>query len=372
MGEKIVQSHAQRKFMLFGGQHSLTAKALSLAVLALLFAAWASGQTPQSDCAKQSAAAHYTPIKSIDFSSKHNIMIKSQDGTLTPMDVPYYRSKLIAPGTWQIESDGDYSYLLEGDSEALAIDTGYGAGNIREYLQTLTSKPLRFVANTHDHFDHTANDAYFDCAYMSAETAKKATIPFQSFDGVNFPRDYPKVIVGDGYKIQLGNREVDVFIIPNHTAGGTAYLDKRERIMFSGDEIFQGNITISATGSVAQYERNMSKLEAHRSEFDRLATGGFGVIDATWVDKFLANTQYILAGHEGEPATPQQRRPAPPSDPSAPLTYNRRFPRPGDSAERNSNPSGPNQPGPPQANENLRKMTYDGCGITYDIRHIQG
>ncbi len=68
-------------------------------------------------------------------------MIKSQDGTLTPMDVPYYRSKLIAPGTWQIESDGDYSYLIEGDNEALAIDTGYGAGNIREYLQTLTKKP---------------------------------------------------------------------------------------------------------------------------------------------------------------------------------------------------------------------------------------
>lgn len=357
--------------MLFGGQHSLKAEALSLAFLTLLFAGWASGQTSQSDCAKQSAAAHYTPIKSIDFSSKHNVMIRSEDGTLTPMDVPYYRSKLIAPGTWQIESDGDYSYLLEGDSEALAIDTGYGAGNIRAYLQTLTSKPLRFVANTHDHFDHTANDAYFDCAYMSAETAKKATIPFQSLDGVHFPRDYPKVIVGDGYKIQLGNREVDVFIIPNHTAGGTAYLDKRERILFSGDEIFPGNITISATGSVAQYERNMSKLEAQRSEFDRLATGGFGVIDATWVDKFLANTQYILANHEGEPATPQERRRPPSSDPSAPLIYNRRFPRPGDSAERNSNQSGPNQPGPKQANDNLRKMTYDGCSVTYDIRHVQ-
>jgi glyoxylase-like metal-dependent hydrolase (beta-lactamase superfamily II) len=352
--------------MILLGQQSLIAKALSLTVAAFIFAGWASGQTPQSDCAKQSAADRYTPIKSIDFSSKHNIMIKSQDGTLTPMDVPYYRSKLIAPGTWQIESDGDYSYLIEGDNEALAIDTGYGAGNIREYLQTLTSKPLRFVANTHDHFDHTANNAYFDCAYMSVETAKRATIPFQSFAGINFPRDYPKVMVGDGYKIQLGNREVDVFVIPNHTAGGTAYLDKRERILFSGDEIFEGNITISATGSVARYERNMKKLEAHRSEFDRLATGGFGVIDATWVEKFLANTQYIMAGHEGEPVTPRQPRPAPPSDPSAPVTYNRRFPRPGDSADRNSN-----QPGPAQPNENLRKMTYDGCGVTYDIRHIQ-
>jgi glyoxylase-like metal-dependent hydrolase (beta-lactamase superfamily II) len=357
-----MQSEPQGKLMLFHGQKPLSVTALLLALPALVFAGRASGQAPQSDCAAASAAAHYTPIKSVDFSSKHSIMIKSSDGTLTPMDEPYYRSTLIAPGTWRIESDGDYQYLIEGDKEALAIDTGYGAGNIRAYMQTLTKKPLRFVANTHDHFDHTANDAYFDCAYMSAETAKKATIPFQSFAGLSFPRDYPKVIVSDGYRIQLGNREIEVFIIPNHTAGGTAYLDRRERIFFTGDEIFQGNNTMSESGSVAQYERNMAKLEAHRSEFDQLATGGFGVIDATWVDKFLANTQYILAGHEGDPVTQQGRRPPPPSDPNAPVTYTRRFPRPGDAAT------------PPSTTplEFMRKMTYDGCSITYDIRHIQG
>jgi glyoxylase-like metal-dependent hydrolase (beta-lactamase superfamily II) len=330
-------------------------------VLVLAAPAAAQASPAQSDCAAANAAAHYTPIKSIDFSSKHGILIKSQDGALTPMDEPYYRPTLIAPGTWRIESDGDYSYLIEGDNEALAIDTGYGAGNIRAYLQTLTKKPLRYVANTHDHFDHTANDAYFECAYMSAETAKKATMPFQSFAGLTFPRDYPKVIIEDGYKFQLGNREVDVYLIPNHTAGGTAYLDRRERILFSGDEIFQGNNTISVHGSVAQYERNMAKLEAHRSEFDKLATGGFGVIDATWVDKYLANTQYILAGHEGDPVTQQGRRPQPSSDPSAPVTYTRRFPRPGDAAE----------PRVEIPLEFLRKMTYDGCGITYDIRHIK-
>ena len=337
----------------------LSHQRIQRASLTLLFAAsaLAFSQAPSQPAPQPSA---WVPAKSIDFSAKHNILIKSDDGTLTPMDVPYYRSTLIAPGTWRIESDGDFSYLLEGDDEALAIDTGYGAGNIREYLQTLTKKPLRFVANTHDHFDHTANNAYFDKAFMSAETAKKATIPFASFSGLSFPANYPKEIIADGYKFQLGNREVDVFLIPNHTAGGTAYLDKRERILFSGDEIFQGNITISPYGSVAQYERNMQKLADHRTEFDRLATGGFGVMDASWVDRFLANTEYILAGHEGDPVT-QQRRPAPPADPSAPVVYRRRFPRPGDSA---------GSPASVPA-EFLRKMTFDGCGITYDIRHIQ-
>ena len=332
-------------------------------VMLMLACGAASGQVspPFSDCAKANAAAHYKPITSIDFSSKHNILVKAQDGTTVPMDEPYYRAVLIAPGTWRIESDGDFSYLLEGDDAALAIDTGYGAGNIRAYEQTLTKKPLRYVANTHDHFDHTANNAYFDCAYMSAETAKKATNPFQSFAGLTFPKDYPKVIVGDGYKFQLGNREVDVYVIPNHTLGGTAYLDKRERILFSGDEIFQGNNTIGAGFSVASYERNMAKLEAHRSEFDKLATGGFGVIDATWVDKYLAVTQAILAGKEGDPATGGRGPGGPPADPNGPVIYRRRFPRPGDAATPPANT-------PP---EFLRKLTIDGASITYDTRHIR-
>lgn len=337
------------------------------AVPALVFAASAMGQVspPFSDCAAAKAAGHWTPVKSIDFSSKHGILIRAQDGTTAPMDEPYYRSQLIAPGTWRIESDGDYSYLLEGDNEALAIDTGYGAGNIRGYLQTLTKKPLRYVANTHDHFDHTANNAYFDCAYMSAETATRATTPFQSFAGLTFPKDYPKVIVGDGYKFQLGNREVDVYVIPNHTLGDAVYLDRRERILFSGDVIFQGNNTIGPTFSVASYERNMAKLEAHRSEFDKLATGGFGVIDATWVDKFLAVTQAILAGKEGEPM-PARGGPGggpggAPADPSAPLTYRRRFPRAGDGATPPANT-------PP---EFVRRLTIDGASITYDTRHIK-
>ena len=289
-------------------------------------------------------------------------MIKSEDGTLTPMDVPYYKSKLIAPGTWQIESDGDYSYLLEGDDEALAIDSGYGAGNIREYLQTLTKKPVRYVANTHYHFDHTANDAYFDCAYMSADTAEKATIPYASFAGMSFPRDYPKVIVGDGFKFQLGNREVEVFLIPNHTAGGTAYLDKRERILFSGDEIMEPNEPLNV--SVAQFAANMRKIAAHRSEYDRLAAGT-GMHDATDVDKYLAAANAVLAGQEG--TVPAPRGPggpatnsAGPSDPSAPVIYNRRMVR---APDRPAGMGGPN--------ENQRRFTYQDRSITYDIRHIQ-
>ncbi|MCD8124032.1 MAG: MBL fold metallo-hydrolase, partial [Lachnospiraceae bacterium] len=102
----------------------------------------------------------------IDFSCKHDILIRDEDGTLRPMDEPYFESEKVADGTWRILSDGDYSYLVEGENEAAVIDSGYGCGNLREYCQTLTDKPVKIIFNTHDHFDHTANNSYFECAYI--------------------------------------------------------------------------------------------------------------------------------------------------------------------------------------------------------------
>jgi glyoxylase-like metal-dependent hydrolase (beta-lactamase superfamily II) len=297
-------------------------------------------------------------MKAIDFSSKHDILIRNEDGSLRPMDEPYFEPKLIAPGTWQILSDGDYSYLVEGNKEAMVIDSGYGCGNIRDYCQTLTNKPVRKIANTHDHFDHTANNCYFERAYMSAETKKKATIPFPSFNSIDFPRDYPIEVIGEGYKFQLGNRELEVFEIPDHATGSLAYLDKRERILFSGDEINPMGKRLN--GSVARFEKQLQKLAARRNEFDRLC-GGFGVFEASLVEKYLANARYILAGHKGETFRGMPPRPASPfhANPSGAVVYDRRYPRP------------PDMPtGMDSIPDYLRAMNYADCQIVYDMRNI--
>jgi glyoxylase-like metal-dependent hydrolase (beta-lactamase superfamily II) len=315
------------------------------------------GQQPSGGPAKG-----WTPVKTIDFSSKHGILLRDEDGTLTPMDVPYFRVRQLAPGTWQILTDGDYIYLVEGDNEAIVIDTGYGAGNIREFCQSLTKKPIHSVVNTHHHFDHTANDGYFDRAYMSAETAKHATDGFQSFNGINFPKDFPKVIVGDGYKFQLGNRDLEVFDVPNHAAGSIALLDRRERILFSGDEVFGHAMRVGV--SVAQFEKNMAKIAARRKDYD-IVCGGFAIHNAAYVDGYLAAARHILEGSEGEAIAPQNRAPdqaGPQSfDPPGVTVYRRHFPHPGDGGG-----GGGRAPNP-----DLRKMGFAGVELTYDLRRIK-
>ena len=74
-----------------------------------------------------------------------------------------------------------YSKTIWQKRFAKALACGYGAGNIRAVAQTLTDKPVKYVINTHYHFDHTANDAYFDAAFMTKESIPYATVPYDSF-----------------------------------------------------------------------------------------------------------------------------------------------------------------------------------------------
>ena len=61
-------------------------------------------------------------MEPVDFSSLHGILLEDSDGNIQPMDQPYFKAEKIASGTWQVLSDGDYTYVLEGEDELICID----------------------------------------------------------------------------------------------------------------------------------------------------------------------------------------------------------------------------------------------------------
>ena len=98
-------------------------------------------------------------------------------------------------------------YLLEGENMAALIDTGYGEGNIRQYAESVTDKPV-IVICTHGHMDHTGGNGWWPRVYMAPEGARASKeflnkeqklwwkyMPYQ---------DYEIVPVKDGDKIDLG------------------------------------------------------------------------------------------------------------------------------------------------------------------------
>ena len=236
----------------------------------------------------------------IDWSVFNDILIEDEDGDIRPMSEPYFKAKKIAEGTWQVLSDGDYTYVIEGENEAICIDSGMGAGNIRAFCQTLTDKPIYRMLLTHPHFDHTCNCYLFDCVYMARQSYDLRNQPINEFAQRDFkvPDDYPVVFIQDGDVIDLGNRELKVFNIEEHCVGSLQFLDEKNRMLFCGDEL-NGNF-FDCRISVEHSLRNVARWKSFRDQYDILCAGN-GMHDAIYVDRYYDTLKYIFEGHiEGE------------------------------------------------------------------------
>ena len=152
----------------------------------------------------------------------------------------YYVAEKIAENTYKIDESGVANcYLLIGDDKALLIDTGCGAGNLKEAVEKLTNKPL-FVAVTHRHPDHAGGAWQFGIYYMHKDD-KKWVYGFMSQPLVS--RRMLKIMgaererklrrkrckietMEDGHRFDLGNRIVVVKSVPGHTKGSVIFLDE--------------------------------------------------------------------------------------------------------------------------------------------------
>ena len=297
--------------------------------------------------------------KPYDFSEKNNILLEDEDGLRMPMSEPYFRSWEIAPKTWRILSDGDFSYLLDGeDGDALLIDSGYGAGNIRAYCEQLVGHPVRRIANTHHHFDHTANNGYFDLAYMAEETVPLATQPFRSFAGIEFPNNYPKQVVGDGDIIPLKGRDLTVIKMPDHAVGSIVMLDKTCRLLFVGDELGMP-FGKPLHGTVENWLRLLEKLLPFRRDYDGV-WGGNGCAVPDVAEGQAENCRRILAGEEGVPDVPPPFNTWQQVDEEGRIVWKRRLPHPGDGGAHG-----------PDESAWKRRMGDGMYAIYYDVRKIR-
>ena len=298
-------------------------------------------------------------MKELDFSCKHDIWLESDDGTLQRMDEPYFNVRLRAPGTWQITTSGDYIYLVEGENEALVIDSGYGIGNLREFCQTLTDKPIWRCVNTHEHFDHLGGNSYFDKVYMTQACKDAATNPeniFPDYRDIDYPLDYPIEVVSDGYIFDLGGRELEVFCVPDHAAGSLMLLDRKNRLLFSGDELGTPAYKEIKT-SVAQYARNIDRLYEHIGEIDLILGGGF-VYDYMILFRQKKCLELILEGYEGQTYLPPKLI-YPKPDPQGRTIKHRRV------------PDQVLMIGMLQKDADKKRiMTYGYCSIIYQPEHI--
>lgn len=147
------------------------------------------------------------------------------------------------------------SLVWDDSGQCAIIDPGYIDAEKDRLVAFISSKNLKPVCIllTHGHFDHIYGLADFAGTYGvpvymdSAETYSfEHTNPYvcgnhglplpELTDSINF------VPAAEGDIIEVGSLRFEVIRTPGHSVGGLCFLERNEKVLFSGDTLFAGAI----------------------------------------------------------------------------------------------------------------------------------
>ena len=190
-----------------------------------------------------------------------------------------YRVKSIGPGLYRIENSAVFMDLIVGGHHALLFDTGYGYGDLRSLIRTITDLPL-YVVNSHGHVDHACGNAQFGGAFihpadvslclehngpqMRKAELKVALVP-PDFDLDAHLALGPGELtpVGEGDTFDLGGVTLEVVHLPGHTAGSIGLWCPERELLYVGDAMncFVW-LFLPESQSLDTYIRSLRKAEA--------------------------------------------------------------------------------------------------------------
>ena len=178
-------------------------------------------------------------------------------------------------------------YLAEGSQKAALIDTGFGFGDLRSYVESLTDKPY-VVLLSHGHMDHAGGAGQFDTVYLNErdwELEKwHATRERRIWDVHHGPRGMPKGVTDDDFLpsrtapylplnegdcFDLGGVTIRPIAVPGHTAGSLIFLLPEDRIAIFGDACGENTLLLFAESApIAEYRDSLLHMLEFQDEFD--------------------------------------------------------------------------------------------------------
>ena len=207
---------------------------------------------------------------------------------------------------WLLDDHDAACYVVAGEKQALVIDTSIGLADIRKAAESLTDLPLILV-NTHGHLDHFGGNWSFEKAYMNLADLKLAEEDMdypELQDAIRkFNVTYPPYVhVEDGHIFDLGGLQLEVIYFPGHTAGEIVLLDRKDRILFSGDGIVEHLwLQLPESQPVSTQIESMMRLKAVRDSFDIILHGhSSGPMGGELFDTMLEALKDLAAGNTAD------------------------------------------------------------------------
>ncbi|MFC1724985.1 MBL fold metallo-hydrolase [candidate division KSB1 bacterium] len=206
----------------------------------------------------------------------------------------------LAEGTYAIYEPNQFEeaicYLVLGSEKCVVIDAGNGIGDLKELISNFTDLPVTLIL-THEHYDHIGSAHQFsEIAVFNNKTCLEVIKRGRSNPSLQkyIAKDYlwkplpkkfdpkswqipplsPTMLLSEGDIIDLGDRKLEVIYTPGHSPGSICLLDKKQKILFTGDHFFPGPLYAHTPDvNIDNYIASNKKLCKRIREFDFLCSG---------------------------------------------------------------------------------------------------
>ncbi len=146
-----------------------------------------------------------------------------------------------------------YIYYDENSLEAILIDPGaYDKKEEDEILNFINDLKInvKYTINTHGHIDHVLGNNFakktFNCPLLIHED-DLFLLNYASAQGILYNLEIhkspiPDLFITEDLNINLNNLQINFIHTPGHSPGGICIVDHKNKIIFSGDTIFEDSI----------------------------------------------------------------------------------------------------------------------------------
>jgi hydroxyacylglutathione hydrolase len=141
-----------------------------------------------------------------------------------------------------------YVVGCEETHEGVVIDPGGHPQRIIDAIEE-SGLTVRYVLNTHCHFDHMGANAEIVAATGAPLALHPAELPIlQARGGASWfgvlvkESPLPDVELADGQVLEVGTLRFQVLHTPGHSPGGVTFYLEKEGVAFDGDVLFQMGI----------------------------------------------------------------------------------------------------------------------------------
>ena len=179
-------------------------------------------------------------------------------------------------------SFGANAGIIIGEDGIVVVDTMISAKEAKRFIRdirTISPKPIRYVVNTHYHFDHVFGNSEFaklGAVVIAQENVKKAmeksareTLKNIGEYGLT-PKDmkettlaYPVLTYGDRMTIDIGGQQIElIHARQSHTDGDTLVYLPGKKVLFAGDILFTNYHPFLGEGNIEEWAKELDDIKS--------------------------------------------------------------------------------------------------------------